>query len=275
VEVDAIQIRKFQKQVWQYFRESGRHLLPWRKTQDPYKVLVSELMLQQTQAGRVVPKYTSFVKRFPTLRALAKATLADVLREWQGLGYNRRAKFLHLLAREVVAKYNGRLPLVEKTLLTLPGVGPATASAIMAFAYNKPTTYIETNVRSVFLHHFFPLGKNVPDTHLLPLIQSAARGQAPREWNWALLDYGVYIKLHFTNPNRRSKHYALQSRFSGSTRQLRGLAVRLLSVQGRLSKSLLIKKLGVDSHTAVAVLDGLVRDGLISYTGGRYMLSDA
>ena len=147
--------REFVARVWEYYKAHGRHDLPWRKTTDPYKILVSELMLQQTQVDRVLLKYKAFLKLFPTARRLAAAPLGDVLRAWQGLGYNRRAKFLHQAAQYVTNELKGRWPKDEAGLLALPGVGPYTARAVLAFAYNEPVVLIETNVRQVFLHHLF------------------------------------------------------------------------------------------------------------------------
>ncbi len=135
-----------------HFRE-----MPWRAAEadgsfDPYKILVSELMLQQTQVARVVPKFTEFVAKFPTLEALANASLGDVLKAWQGLGYNRRAKYLHSAAQALISK---EAPWKCEDLVALAGVGPNTAGAVLAYAYNQPVLFVETNVRSVFIHHFF------------------------------------------------------------------------------------------------------------------------
>lgn len=269
--VSTREMAAFQKTIWAYYKKSGRHSLPWRKTKDPYKILVSELMLQQTQVSRVLVKYAEFLKQFPTIQALADAPLADVLRAWQGLGYNRRAKFLHLLAKEVVKKNKGGLPSTEAELLLLPGIGRATASAIMAFACNKPTVYLETNVRSVFLHYFFKDADGVSDSDLLPLIERAAQGQSAREWNWALLDYGSYIKTTFGNPNARSKHYTKQSKFEGSNRQIRGAVLRELE-KGALSKTRLMAQLQFDTTKTEKVLADLQKEQLVSKRGTLFHL---
>lgn len=254
--------------VWEHFHTFGRHSLPWRKTKDAYKILVSELMLQQTQVQRVLPKYAEFLKRFPNTQALAAAPLGEVLKVWQGLGYNRRAKFLHQAAQEVVRSNGGRLPSTEAKLLLLPGIGKATASALMAFAFNKPTTYLETNVRSVYLHYFFRNTKGVGDAELLPLIARAAEGQDSRTWNWALLDYGVYVKTTFGNPNVKSKHYTKQSRFEGSDRQIRGQILRILS-DGATQESELLLELGQEAQRVRKILKSLLEEGLISKRRGR------
>lgn len=261
----------FQKTVRAFYTKQGRFSLPWRKTKDPYRILVSELMLQQTQVGRVVVKYEEFLKRFPTMESLARSPLSDVLRAWQGLGYNRRAKFLHLLAKEVVKDYKGKLPSSEEKLLQLPGIGRATASALMAFAFNRPTVYLETNVRSVFLHHFFPDADGVSDSELLPLIERAAVGQPSREWNWALLDYGSYIKTTHGNPNARSKHYAKQSKFVGSNRQVRGAVLRALE-KSAMGKVYLMAQLQFDRVKTEKVLRDLLSEGLISKRGAIFHL---
>lgn len=245
--------------------------MPWRKTKDPYKILVSELMLQQTQVQRVIPKYKLFLKQFPNMQVLAAAPLGEVLRAWQGLGYNRRAKFLHHLAQEVVKNYQGKLPRTESELVGLPGIGKATAAALMAFAYNKTTTYLETNVRSVFLHHFFENRQGVSDVELVPLIADAAEGQDPRTWNWALLDYGVYVKTTYGNPNKQSKHYTKQGKFEGSDRQVRGAILRLLG-NGGMKDSELIIELGLEVERARKIVARLLKENLISRRRGYLYL---
>jgi A/G-specific adenine glycosylase len=186
-------------------------------------------MLQQTQVNRVLPKYHAFLKRFPTVHALAQAPLREVLIQWQGLGYNRRAKMLHACALEVVEKHKGRFPQTQEALVALPGIGPYTAGAVLAFAYNKPVVFIETNIRSVYLHHFFNDATQVTDRELLPFIERTLHTGDPRSWYYALMDYGVCIKKECGNPNTRSVHYTKQSAFKGSDRQIRGAIVRLLT----------------------------------------------
>lgn len=222
---------RFVKAVWAYYDASGRHHLAWRKTQNPYRILVSEIMLQQTQVDRVVPKYQQFLKQFPTLKALANASLGEVLRAWQGLGYNRRAQMLHHCAKEVVKTYEGKLPKERKSLEALPGIGPYTAGAIMAFAWNKPVVFVETNIRSVYLHHFFKNKALVPDSHIETYLGRTLDTQNPREWYYALMDYGVYLKKLHKNPGKRSKHHVTQKPFKGSDREVRGAIVRALSTK--------------------------------------------
>ncbi|UCG84215.1 MAG: A/G-specific adenine glycosylase, partial [Dehalococcoidia bacterium] len=145
----------FQQLIWDYYKDHGR-LFPWRQTDDPYHILVSEIMLQQTQTSRVLKKYESFISTFPDFQTLAESPLINVLKAWQGLGYNRRAVALHKIAQIVVADCEGELPSSEKVLVKLPGIGPYTASAIKAIAFNQPAVLIETNIRTVYIFFFFP-----------------------------------------------------------------------------------------------------------------------
>ncbi len=203
--------------------------LPWRNTCDPYEILVSEVMLQQTQVKRVLSRWERFLTKFPTLDALSAAATSDVLAEWQGLGYNRRALALKRCAETCSAQYAGKLPTEVDQLVKLPGIGPATAAGVVAFAYDKPSVYIETNVRTVFLHELFAEAQGVSDKELAPLVAAACLyAESPRAWYYALLDYGAHLKTKVANPSRRSAHYARQSAFVGSHRQKRAELVRIV-----------------------------------------------
>jgi A/G-specific adenine glycosylase len=171
--------KEFRRIVLKHWKENGRHKLPWRRTHDPYKILVSEVMLQQTQVDRVVPYYKAFIKKFPTVRILAKAKLSEVLKLWSGLGYNRRAKYLRDAALAVVEKHSGKFPTEYEALRKLPGIGDYTARAVRVFAFNERDVLIETNVRTAYLHHFFANAKSVHDKELLPLILSRSGRRRP------------------------------------------------------------------------------------------------
>lgn len=186
-------------------------------------------MLQQTQAPRVVEKFKLFVKTFPDFKSLAAAPFKDILTVWQGLGYNRRAMGLKKLAEIIVSEYKGKLPKTPKELVGLPWIGPHTAGSIAAYAYNYPSIFIETNIRSVFIHEFFGDKTDVTDTELLPYVEVTVDKNAPREWYNALMDYGAMLKEIYKNPSRRSKHYVKQSKFEGSNRKLRGMILRDLT----------------------------------------------
>jgi A/G-specific adenine glycosylase len=188
--------------------------------------VISEIMLQQTQTYRVEPKYQAFLAALPTIQDLAHADLRTVLTLWQGLGYNRRGKFLHMLAQEVMRKHEGVIPDTPELLVQLPGIGKATAGSICAFAFNKPTVFIETNIRTVFLYHFFAGQQGVDDRELFPLVAATVDQENPREWYYALMDYGVHLKKSLPNPSRSSKHHVIQSKFEGSDRQIRGAIPR-------------------------------------------------
>jgi A/G-specific adenine glycosylase len=217
----------FRAAVLDHYRERGRDL-PWRRTRDPYLILVSEVMLQQTQVARVLTKYEGFITTFPDVHALAAAPAAAVLRAWQGLGYNRRALALHRAARMIVAEHQGLVPRSAADLTRLPGIGPATAAAVCAFAYDLPLSFIETNIRSAVIHFFFQECTAVSDSDILPLIELTLDRENPREWYYALMDYGAWVKKTHPNPGRRSRHHTTQTTFAGSRRQLRAQVLRLL-----------------------------------------------
>lgn len=233
-------IDKFKAKLREFYKNNKRDF-PWRKTDNPYKILVSEIMLQQTQTGRVIEKYARFLKAFPTFSHLAHAPQNTVLKEWQGLGYNRRALYLQRTARTVCEKYNGILPSLKEELVTLPGVGPNTAGAVIAFAFNKPAVFIETNIRRVFIHEFFREKEGVADKELYPFIEASLDTKNPRDFYYALMDYGVYLGKAGTNPNRKSKHYKTQTTFEGSVRQMRGKILKLL-INGEKDTLLLAKE---------------------------------
>jgi A/G-specific adenine glycosylase len=260
----------FVARVWRYYCEHKRSL-PWRKTKRPYHILVSEIMLQQTQVDRVIPKYNSFLNIFPDIEALADASLGEVIKEWQGLGYNRRAKMLHKCAREVVETHDGVFPKEHTALVALPGIGAYTASAVLAFAYNVATPMIETNIRTVYLHHFFKNDQQVSDNDILQIVERTMDIDRAREWYWALMDYGVYIKKEFGNPNVRSKQYAKQSKFEGSDRQIRGMILKALVNKSYTAQGL-VRILDKDSSRVRLQLHALQNEALIVREGGKWQL---
>ncbi len=268
------QIKKFQHDVYTYYQAHQR-TLPWRIPKpdgsfDPYHILVSELMLQQTQVNRVIPKYKLFIHRFPTLQAVSQATLADVLIVWSGLGYNRRARFLHQTAQQIMYEYKAEVPKDIAHLVRLPGIGINTAAAVAVYSFNQAEVFIETNIRTVFLHHFFSKQDQVSDQQLLPLVQEALDDKNPRQWYWALMDYGTYLKQTFPNPSRQSKHYTKQSSFVGSQRFIRGQVIKALTMGGATETAL---RSNISDHRLSGVLEDLAAEGLISKKGHIYELA--
>jgi A/G-specific adenine glycosylase len=260
----------FQDIIWQEGRERYR-TMPWREDTQPYYVLVSELMLQQTQVDRVIPKFNAFIERFPDVMTLAAASLSEVLQLWSGLGYNRRARFLHEAAKRIMADFNGEFPSTYTDLLSLPGVGPGTAGALMVYAFNQPVAFIETNVRTVYFHHFFSDGELVSDAQLAPLLARTIDQEHPREFYWALMDYGSWLKRQGVGRISQSVHYKKQAPLKGSLREVRGQLVALLSI-GDMTRTALEQQYQDDGRLTPA-LEGLVRDGLITQTNDVFHLT--
>ncbi|HEV2917119.1 MAG TPA: hypothetical protein VGW78_05255 [Candidatus Babeliales bacterium] len=266
-------INQFISFIWNFYRTQGRSFA-WRITHDPYNILVSEVMLQQTQTYRVEPKYEQFIIELPTIQALADAQLSTVLCLWQGLGYNRRGKYLHELAKQIVMKHNSIIPDNPEQLVQLPGIGKNTAASICAFAYNKPTVFIETNIRTVFLHTFFAGQHHVPDTELLPLIEHTVDQTNPREWYYALMDYGVYLKKQFPNPSRNSKHHTKQSKFEGSDRQIRGAIIRLLTKHNKITIADLFSSITAPESRIQPIFEKLMAEGFIAIKNGIVQIQE-
>jgi A/G-specific adenine glycosylase len=260
--MQAEHIVVFKEFIWNFYEQHKRDFA-WRHVDNPYFVLVSEIMLQQTQTQRVITKYEEFIAAFPTFECLAAASLRDVLIVWQGLGYYRRARFLHQLAQIVVSEHNGVLPQDTKILQTLPGIGPNTAGSVCAFAFNKPVVFIETNIRTVFIDSFFRDQESVSDKELLPLIAAAVDHDNPREWYYALMDYGVFLKSRKINPSRKSAHYSKQSKFEGSDRQIRARIVKLIAEQEKVLHHEVLCVIGNDVARVEKIINKLVTEDFI------------
>ena len=260
------------KKIYSYYKGHGS-TLPWRHTTNPYHILVSEIMLQQTQVDRVIDKYNQFIRVFPTIRKLAKAPVDKVLRTWQGLGYNRRALMIHRYAQVIIKDYKGVLPDTPEELQKLPGIGKATAASICVFAFHKPLIFVETNIRTVFIHEFFRDRKDITDDELIPLIQQTLDKKNPCKWYSALMDYGSYLKKNNPNPSRKSAHHTKQSRFEGSDRQIRGKILRLLLSQKSLTFKKINAELQADPQRLKRILQGLSREGFIKYYKRSYIMS--
>ena len=265
--------------------------LPWRRIRDPWAVLVSEVMLQQTQVARVVPRFERFVQRWPTPADCAGAALGEVLSEWQGLGYPRRARNLWLAAQLCVADHDGHLPDTLEGLLELPGVGPYTARAVLAFAHEDDVGVVDTNIARILARR--------SGRRLTPAVaQAAADALVPegRSWLWnqVLMDLGAtrcrseprcagcpigcaWRDAGFPDPDPATGSAGVstaQARFEGSARQARGRLLRALH-RGPVGGARLAEVLGWSDHPdrdAVAVAESLVADGLARRVGSRYHL---
>jgi len=260
----------FVQKIWGFYRAYKRPF-QWRDTPKPYYVFVSEIMLQQTQTNRSIEKFSEFITAFPTFEHLANAPFVDVLRVWKGLGYNRRALWIQKSAQIICQDYKGVLPQTPEELEKLPGIGPATARSITAFAGNIPTIFIETNIRSVFLHEFF---KDIPDVHdkdLMPLIEKTVDQENPREWYYALMDYGVHLKKTHKNPSRKSKHHVKQSKFEGSDRQIRGRILEQLLALGKCTREELCELCVCEPERLTRIAQELIDDALIQELPGNYL----
>ncbi len=260
---------EFRAMIWQQGEALYREM-PWREDPSPYMVWVSELMLQQTQVGRVVPKFEAFMRRFPDIAALSDSSLADVLTLWSGLGYNRRAKFLWQAALELSLRFNGQLPRTHKELVSLPGIGPNTAAAILNYAYEIPTAFVETNIRTVYFHHFFDGKREVSDHELLQVVSRTQDTEHPRQWYWALMDYGAHLKATAGGRLDVSKHYKKQSPLAGSPREMRGHIIRELTIGTRTLDDLK-RAVQADARFEPA-LASLQREGMVEELEGQWRL---
>jgi A/G-specific adenine glycosylase len=268
--------KEFRALVYSFYEKEGRNF-PWREKAGPWGVLVSEFMLQQTQTERVVPYWERWMEKWPRPVDLHKASLEEALREWSGLGYNRRARFLKECAGVIAEKYGGRVPDTAAELQKLPGIGAYTAGAVSCFAWNKPAVFIETNIRAVMIHFFFEDRTDIRDSEIFPLLEKHLDRKEPRKWYWALMDYGAALKKLTPNPGRRSAAYSRQSAFRGSFRELRGGIIRALvsggpagveELGGRLAE---IKRNGEDIYRALKALE---KESMVAEEGGVYRIRE-
>lgn len=266
-------MNSFIKTIWTHYEKHGRYL-PWRHDTTTYRIVVSEIMLQQTQASRVVKKFDAFIKKFPNWEVLAKAPLSAVLKEWQGLGYNRRALNLQRLAQTI----DGKLPKSYVELLELPGIGPNTAGSILAFAFNIPHPFIETNIRTVFIHFFFKKTRGkIHDKKLMPLIEEALLDKRneknPREWYYALMDYGSHLKQNEINPSRKSVHHVKQSKFKGSNRELRSHILKEIIAEPKDAETLIKRFPDKKPDIILKNISDLFKEGFIKKVNNTYAIN--
>ena len=267
-------VTEFRDRVLSFYKAHGRHDMLWRHTDDPYRILVSEIMLQQTQVDRVALRYPAFIAAFPDAAALARAPLADVLAAWQGMGYNRRAVSLKKCAEKMAGEFNGTLPPDPAVLATFPGIGPATAASICAFAYNLPVVFIETNIRRVFIHFFFSGADTVTDAEIFPLVEQTLDRENPRAWYWALMDLGADLKKKVPNPNRRSTAYVKQAPFAGSDRRIRGMVLRFVIGNAPAREKAIVMAVAEDPARVRRILATLENEGFIARGKDGYRIAE-
>jgi A/G-specific adenine glycosylase len=266
-------VKAFQKHLYEHFDNHGR-ILPWRKDYNPYHIYISEVMLQQTQVDRVSIKFEQFIDKFKNFKELADSNLEELYSTWQGLGYNRRAASLREAARIITNKYKGVLPDSPDILIELPGIGAATAASITAFAFNKPVIFLETNIRTVFIYHFFPSHESVPDDRISDLVTLSIDKKNPRKWYSALMDYGTMLKKEVGNLSRKSVSYKKQSPFQGSRRQVRGKILKTLLEKKELSKKALLEFITCEETEMGVVLTQLVSENLVQEVRNSYRIAD-
>jgi len=265
-----MEIAEFKETVLSNYRQQGRKF-PWHFA-EPWGVMVSEFMLQQTRAERVIPYWENWMKIWPRPKDLAAASMETALRAWSGLGYNRRCRYLKESAAIIARDNNGRVPETPQALLPLPGIGPYMSAAIACFAYNYPVVFIETNIRSAVIHCFFSGRNDVRDSEIIPILEAALDCDDPRTWHYALMDYGAFLKKTTPNPSRRSAHYTMQSPFNGSFRQARGMVIKALVSMGQCSKEELKLASGLEEEKLYEVLEKLKKESFVAEDGGEYKI---
>ncbi|MEM0466416.1 MAG: A/G-specific adenine glycosylase [Candidatus Thermoplasmatota archaeon] len=267
-------IARFHQTILDFYHNHGRSF-PWRNTDNPYHILVSEVMLQQTQTDRVVPKYEQFIRTYPDVERLAAASFREILSVWQGLGYNRRALALKKTAEILLTQHHGKVPDTLDELLALPGLGPYSARAILTFAYHQPMVFLETNIRNVYIYFFFQDQTTVHDKELEPLIEKTLYTPDPRTWYYALMDYGAMLKKKNPYLNKKSRHYTRQSRFHGSNRQIRGQILSTLLGTHAVPLVDFCEKLHLSEQTLQPILTQLIHEGLITQKDKYYQLVES
>lgn len=272
---DAPSLSLFRSSILDFYAHHGRRFA-WRNTCDPYRILLSEVMLQQTQTSRVEPKYELFLSLWPDFSSLANAPLDELLFHWKGLGYNRRALNLRKSAL-LTEQWGWTIPPDEMAISRLPGVGKATTAALLAFSYQKKSLYLETNIRRVLLTCFYPEAEQVKDKELEKLLALlVADVEDTKSWYYALMDYGVLLKALLPNANTRSAHYTKQSAFENSNRQIRGQLIHLLADTGPKERHQIMDILSrFEQERILSCLADLQKEGFVQEKEGVYRIPKA
>lgn len=265
--LSSLQVAEFQQSVLTKGKDLYREM-PWRSDTNPYNILLSEIMLQQTQVPRVLQKFVEFKTAFPTIESLANADFQEVLSHWSGLGYNRRARFLHQTAQKIVL--NGAFPTDIDFLKSCPGIGDNTAASILVYAFNQPLVFLETNVRTVLIYTFLQdVSEKIDESVLKSLAEQTLYIPNPRQWYWALMDYGTMLKKTEGNFNRYSKMHTTQSKFEGSFRQKRAAVLRCLLKNGPLTVEEIAQVQNYDMNLVQQIVEALKKDTMVFECEGR------
>jgi A/G-specific adenine glycosylase len=264
-------VKAFQEKIMHWWEENARDL-PWRCDNSPYNVLVSEIMLQQTQVNRVVPKYLEFLRQFPSIEDLASAETKQLLQIWSGLGYNRRAVWLKEAASQIVDR--GEFPQTMEELRNLKGIGLYTSQSILIFAFNRNLAAVDTNIRRVLIASGFA-DEEMSSSQLQIIADDLLLKGKSSDWHNALMDYGSLV---LTSGSTSISPQSKQPRFKGSTRQLRGAIIRILTNSESLSLNELISHLtsyNIHCKDVNPVLDQLLAERFVERTDtGRFKIVD-
>lgn len=277
----------FQKHVWDWYTKNRRSL-PWRPPRlsssqtwcrnHAYEIFISEIMLQQTQVDRVIPFFEKFITELPDWEALATCPQPKLLKLWKGLGYNRRALNTKRAAQYILAHHDGILPKDLKELQKIPNVGVYTSAALMNFVHRTPTPLIETNVRTVFFHHFYPNQENISDEKIMKKVSATLHTENPREWMYALMDYGSHLRSEGVRITSKSKHYTKQKSFKGSKREIRGKILEILLDEPVLSPEILEQKITDEikdnENNPMHIIEDMIEEGFLEKKRGMVMIKN-
>ena len=270
VECNQEDVVAFQKKVMNWWAENARDL-PWRRDPSPYNVLVSEIMLQQTQVSRVVLKFDEFMKEFQTIESLAKTNIKHLLKVWSGLGYNRRAIWLKEAAKQIVER--GEFPQSVKELQELKGIGPYTSRSVLIFAFNKDLAAVDTNIRRILIASGFA-DETMSDRQLQPIAETVLLRGRSRDWHNALMDYGSLV---LTSSKTNISPVTKQSCYEGSSRQVRGAVIRALTASDEIELENLMGLLDCEANETelIKIINKLVSDGMVEIVSDqRYRIAN-
>ena len=270
IECSQEDVVAFQKKVMNWWAENARDL-PWRRDPSPYNVLVSEIMLQQTQVSRVVLKFDEFMKEFPTIESLAKTNIKHLLKVWSGLGYNRRAIWLKEAAKQIVER--GEFPQSVKELQELKGIGPYTSRSVLIFAFNKDLAAVDTNIRRILIASGFA-DETMSDRQLQPIAETVLLRGRSRDWHNALMDYGSLV---LTSSKTNISPVTKQSCYEGSSRQVRGAVIRALTASDEIELENLMGLLDCEANETelIKIINKLVSDGMVEIVSDqRYRIAN-